>query len=597
MIQALREILAVFKVDNTSLKKGIGEGNKLVDGLKDALGALTGPLTAALSGGAIVAFAHDLIEGADAASKMADSLGLGIVELQGWQHAADMSGVASEQLSVAFTKLQHGLAEVADKGKGPAAEALEALGIEAKDSEKKLKSSSRVLEEVADAIQGLDADARNAQLMKLFGEQGAKLVPLLKGGSAGVRALRSEVEELGFAFDDGFAASAEEFNDNMTRLTKAGQGFLLQVLGPMMPDLVDLTEELVRGAKAAIPMVKSLVTFARESTVLKTAVVALTGKGLLAGIGATGKWMKTVGGLSGVLKTLTGTVFRLLLPLVALDEVVGFLSGDDSLIGDWLDEQFGEGTADKVRDLTLQVGDFVAMFVTAPDEVRRAFASLPADLEQELGPLGEYVGVLLEGIVDTFLFTTDVLTGDWQNFTDKFAALGDWGLAALSIVWTELKFLGLGVAADLSDGYAGAWNGIVAGAQRVLQVVGDLASNIPGFGGDVSDGLKALSGTIGGAAMNTDAGEVVQKQLNDARLAIAADLESAQSRMIAPQSSTTNNVTQDVTQTTQVNVTVPPGTPATVADRVGKAAARGAAQGSARNLRATQDALVPRPAG
>lgn len=687
-MEALRQILAVFTVDNTSLKKGVIEGSKLVDQLKDGLAALAGPLVAAFSGAAVVGFARDLIESADAASKMADSLGLGIVELQGWEHAADMSGVAGEQLAMVFGKLQLGLSEIASKGTGPAAEAFKALGIEAKTSEGKLKSSSAVLEEVADAIQGMDADKRNAALMKLFGEQGAKLVPLLKGGSAGVRALRKEVEELGFAFDDQFAAGAEEFNDNMTRLTKAGQGFLLQVLGPIMPELVDLSEQLVKGAKAAIPMVKQLIVMAKNSRLLETAVALLAGKALVHGIANFGK-------LATALKLATSAALRFILPLVAIQDLMVFLAGGDSVIGRRLNEWFGDGTADKARATINALTSEVMAFVSEVKD--RAIPIL-----QEWGPhLVKFGAVVAAAVVGVKLFTgvmaawavgvklatgamalfnavmalnPAVLVGaaivaalglivafwpeisgffsdlwdkvkqvgsdiaDWfgavwdrvvsafQTFIDRTKAGADWLLTGVKLVWTELQFAGLRAAAALSDGFGTAWNTILEGAKRVMGVYADLASYIPGIGDQAADGIRQLASKLDGLTANVDATQIVNGQYEDARQALVADLELAASRMQAPASRTnqdssaptqqpkalpapipqyytapapTNvtNVTQDVSNKTDVHVTVPPGTDATVADRVGKAAARGAAQGSARNLRATQDALVPRPPG
>src|SRR5690606_664831 len=169
-MQALREILAVFKTDTRPLKKGLAEGNKAVDGLKNTLKSLAGPLLAAFSGAAVVSFTRDLIAGADATAKMADSLGLGIVELQGWKHAADLSSVETELLRATFSKLQLQLNEVATKGTGPAAESLKVLGIEATHAAGALRPTEQVLRDVTSALSGLDEAEQKAELVKLFGE-------------------------------------------------------------------------------------------------------------------------------------------------------------------------------------------------------------------------------------------------------------------------------------------------------------------------------------------------------------------------------------------------------------------------------------------
>src|SRR5690606_36146695 len=159
--------------------------------------------------------------------------------------------------------------------------------------------------------------------------------------------------------DEDFARSAESFNDNFDRLTKAGKGFLLQVLGPIMPDLVKLTEELVKGAKAVIPMVRGFVDFIRQSKLLQSALTLLTGKGLLVGLGALGKWVTSVGGLTMALRKLMGVVLRFIAPMLILEDLLVFLAGGKSLLGEKLDEWFDEGTADKVRATAKEISDSV----------------------------------------------------------------------------------------------------------------------------------------------------------------------------------------------------------------------------------------------
>src|SRR5690606_27767638 len=117
------------------------------------------------------------------------------------------------------------LHEAVTKGAGPAAEAIKALGLEAEGADGKIKKSGQFIEELADKYAALeDKSEAGPQLMKLFGEQGLKLIPMLKGGAAGIRAMRAEVEELGFAFDEDFARGAEAFDDNLARLQKGFKG-------------------------------------------------------------------------------------------------------------------------------------------------------------------------------------------------------------------------------------------------------------------------------------------------------------------------------------------------------------------------------------
>lgn len=609
MIQALREILAVFKVDTKDLKAGVTEGNKLVNGLKEALGSITGPLAAALTGGAIVGFAHEMLETADATAKTASALGLAAQELQEWQHAAGLSGVAAEQVTVSVTKLGQKIAQ-ARSGNAELAKTFKALNVDMDElADIADQSLGDAFEHVGLALAGVEDEAKRTDLaMKLFEESGPKLFNLFKGGSESIRAMREEVEELGYAFTGEFVADVQDFNDNLARLKMGGQGLLLQFFKPMLPALLEFSQELVRAAKAVIPVVREFVAWIRQTKLLQAAMTLLAGKGLLVGLTAIGKWAVAAGGLTGILQRLLAVVARFLLPLLLLEDVIVFLAGGKSLLGEKLDDWFGPGTSGAVRE-------FFLAFKNAPDDIRQAFASLPADLEKSFGAIGAFFGDLYTIIVDEFLFMIDIMTGGWDNFAAKMKAMGDWMLAAIQIVWVELKFAGLSVAAAVTDAFTTAWNNIVAGAQNAMRTVAKALSSLPLTGKLLAGGVEAAADSLDDAKADAPTASAdVSEQWAQARLGLVAELEAAQARMqpgkdnatapviatptySVPAPSNVTNVTQDVNQTTQVTVTVPAGTPETMANRVGAAAQRGAREGSSQNLRAAQAALVPRPAG
>lgn len=617
MIEALRQVLAVFRVDDTELKNGLKESNKLVDGLTDGLKHIAGPLMAAFSGAAVVGFAHDLLEASDAAAKTARSLGLGIDELQQWQHAAQLSGVAAEQVTVSITKLGQKIAQ-AKSGNAEMAKTFKSLGIDLDElSAIADRSLGDAFEHVGLALAGLEDKAqRTDTAMKLFEESGPKLFNLFKDGADSVKAMRNEVSELGFAFDEDFATGAEAFNDNIARLKKGGQGLLLQFLQPMLPVLLELSNELVKVAKQVIPVVREFVTWVRHTKLLDAALLVLSGKALKVGLGLITKWIAGVGGLTGALRGLMRLAFRVVAPFLILEDVLTFLAGGKSLLGRKLDDWLGDGTSDKVRDFIAEIGRFIKLFKTAPNEVRQAFASLPGDMQSQFGGFGEFIGTLGKFIVDTFLFTIDVLTGGWENFGNKFQAVGDWMLAALNIVWTELKFAGLGVAASIQDAFANTWNSIVEGAQRAIKAVADAAAKLPLTGGFLSKNLdEAASALTGLKGEDGHAQADVQKQLSEARMAIVADIESAQARMIKPATVQPSQSTLNDKERfnillkeadakyreTVVNVTIPPGASAKDIAMIKDGAREAAMQGVRAAIRedrlGTKAALVPRPAG
>lgn len=599
-MEALRQIVAKFKADLTPLDEGLDRSEKKIGGFERTLKTLGSQIAAAFAVKSIYDFTFGLIHAADATVKQAEALGLGVTEWQEWLHAADLSGVQAELLSMAFGKLNLQLNEAATKGTGPAAEALKALGLEAKTAEGKLKSSGQIIEEVADAIQGMDAVERNAQLMKLFGEQGTKLVPMLKGGSAGIKAMRAEVEALGFAFDEDFARSAEQFDDNIDRMHKGFKGLVIQGLGPLLPDLIALTGQMVAGAKATIPYVRGFVRFVRETKILQGVLAMLSLKGIGVVAKALGGWVTKMGGLSGLLTRVIPLVWKFLAPLFILEDLLTFMSGGKSLFGEKLDEWFGPGTAKGVQRVFDQIQN-------GQDEIRDDFRLLRQSLEKDFGAIGAFGGGVATGLMEAFLFAVDIITGKWDRAGAKiqFVFSHLWGV--LDYSFTSIKFAALGVAATIQDAFVGAWNSVIESAQKAVGIIAETLAKVPGMGdtaNDLGGVVKRLNGFKGGENASAEVEAARQKQM-DILAAVAnqitVDYQKSQSPNAASappsvsNSNSTQNISNHVENRSTVNVNVPPGTPAKNARDVAAAAQRGTVQGYEINNRATLESLVPQP--
>jgi hypothetical protein len=145
--------------------------------------------------------------------------------------------------------------------------------------------------------------------------------------------LRAEVGELGATFDSAFLENAQEVNDNVDRLKLGLRGLAIQVIGPLLPELVRLSQYLISGAKSFVALIK------------QTHVT----NGVVAGLA-----VKIIPNLMSVLRGLGSVVLRTVLPFLLLEDAVGFLTGDDSLLGEALDKLFGSGTAETARKEILE---------------------------------------------------------------------------------------------------------------------------------------------------------------------------------------------------------------------------------------------------
>lgn len=575
---ALREILASFGIDVDS--KELEKSDKLVDGFVDKLKGLGKVVAGAFAVDAIVGFGREILNEADALAKQAQALGVSAAALQGWQHAAKLSGSSAEEFTAALTKFTKNVAEAGDSAKGPAADAFKTLGVSVKDAAGNLGQPIELLDGVVAGLENIKDPAKRTQVvMDLFGKSGARLLPLFSEGTKGIAKLRAEVQELGGAFDESFLEQSQEVNDNIDRMKLGFKGLAIQVLSAVLPSIVKFTQEAVR-------LTKSFIGWIKGTKLIQTALVALTGVGIVKLARAIPALIARFGGLKAVLIRLGRFLLRVIAPFLILEDIIVFLSGGKSAIGRGLDAAFGAGTAKNIQNLIAEMVKFFGLFKSEPDKVRQSFAKLPDDLEKELGSFGAFLGGWGQGIVEVGLFVTNALTGGWQNFVNKGIALGQGFMLALKIIWTEVKFAGLSVAAALSDAFDGVWNGILSGVESALAAIRDMVAAIPGAGDTVKDFDKVISGVRSGRAAG-DAGAQIESLHNQAKIALAHEGDRIGAAATAPASSATT--TNTVNAETTVNVTVPPGTPADVARGIGKAG--GKAVGD--NLRATKAALVP----
>lgn len=206
---------------------------------------------AAIAGAALFALTKSAIDSADAMSKLASASGTTTEELSALSFAADLSGVNSQQLGETLSKLAKAINDTS-KGTGAQVEAFKALGISVTDSNGNLKSTVSVLTEIADRFAGYEDSIEKTVLAQaLFGETGARLIPLLNNGAEGLKAIADEAEAFGLIVKTDTSKAAEQFNDTLTKLGAAARGFGNQAAEALLPTLQAVADELLNTAKSA----------------------------------------------------------------------------------------------------------------------------------------------------------------------------------------------------------------------------------------------------------------------------------------------------------------------------------------------------------
>lgn len=578
-MSALREIPVAFGVefDDAGLKKGEGAVHGFLGKLKDVGEAVAEAFVVEK----VREWVHEVADEADALAKTATALGVSAQELQGWQHAAELSGVATEVLNVSLGRLAKFAADASDGGATQAA-AFKKLGVNIKDANGQLRPVSDLFEDAGAAIGAMKNPTQVAGVAsEIFGRQWAKLIPLFKEGKDGMRALRNEVKDLGFEFDDDFLEVAQEANDNSERFEKSLKGLKIQLASAVLPAISKL-------AIGAAHLVASFGRVLKSTNAVKAGFLFL---GVL-GLAKVSALLGPLGGINSLLKLGGRLLLKWVIPFLLLEDAFTFLEGGESAIGALLDKVFGAGTQEKVRafinSVIKSVEDFIDDIRNKPGKVvedwKLFWSTLASDAQNIFG---SFFAGWLTSLVDFWNFVINALTGGWDNFLAATNAAWEGIKLALAIVWTELKFGFLEVVAQVEDAFGGLWNSILSGAQNALGLIQKVVGAIPGAG-EIAGKINSAVEGIGGAKVAVDAVQQVEASRTQARLGLAAkgDEIAAQSAALK---GVINNPPANVNTT--VNVTVPPGTPNQVANDVGKAAAKGANKGVS-NPRATKAGLV-----
>ena len=187
------------------------------------------------------------LEAIDTQAKLARSLGGTIDGLRGTQIAAEDAGVSTGAFESAMGNLNRRLGE-AIRGQGQAAEAMERLGLEARELAS--MDVDQRMAAIADRVNELGlSSAETADLMGQLGVRNQEMVDFLREGGGAIRDARDEVDEFGLSLSEVDAASIERANDAMSRLGRVIEVIrdrLTAALAPYIEYVADLINDAAR---------------------------------------------------------------------------------------------------------------------------------------------------------------------------------------------------------------------------------------------------------------------------------------------------------------------------------------------------------------
>lgn len=189
----------------------------------------------------------------DALDKMSQRVGISAERLQEFSYAATHAGAAPEELEDALKDLGEHMAEIAN-GIDTSSDAFtlfQKLGIEMKDAAGNMRPVEQVFLDLADAIQRNEDPALRAKMaMATMGASGRKLIPMLAGGSDGLKQMAAQARDLGLVMSNDAVASAATMTDHMDDM-RAVIGSVGNTIGAKLAPTVIRMSDRFRDLAAA----------------------------------------------------------------------------------------------------------------------------------------------------------------------------------------------------------------------------------------------------------------------------------------------------------------------------------------------------------
>lgn len=203
----------------------------------------------------------------DSFEKMTGRTGISAATLSEYAHAAAMCGADISNVEGALKGMSTYLDDAAN-GSADAAETFARLGVDVA-ALTRLSPEARFEALAAAVAEVVDPTERAALAMKIFGDDGQKLLPLFSSGADGLQAMKEEARELGVSLSDEAATGAAAYVDATTRLKTAVQGVGLAFSELFAPAITFVANRLAEAVAAVS-------SFARSCPAL-TGILATTG--------------------------------------------------------------------------------------------------------------------------------------------------------------------------------------------------------------------------------------------------------------------------------------------------------------------------------
>lgn len=403
-------------------------GSGLRFGMSGLVGTLKGAAAAYLGFEAVKRGVFEYAEDAKRIDMVSTAMGINAESYQVWSEAAKRAGVEGTAFDGTLAKIAR-KAQDAKLGNQEAAMTFRRAGIEYKDSSGKLLSVEDLLGNVADTFARMPPGAeRSALALKLFEESGAKMIPFLAKGRAGIAELREEMRKGGGLMTARQIADAKAFNEQWYKLKMSATGLRNAIGSTLLPVLTRLVQGLVtwlRASGAAQAFGKAIGGVAVVAAKLVAGVVQMT-----AALWRSSGIFRTAALAVGIYVAALNIVPLSILAIIAIiDDLYHFMKGDrNTLIG----ELFGEEAQQRIRDFVsvligVGAGAEIAFrfLLSIPGRIKQGFVDLYNWISKPpTATEGTWLGVL-HALLHTIYLVAEKAAAAIQKLKDAAGFVGN----------------------------------------------------------------------------------------------------------------------------------------------------------------------------
>jgi len=357
----VRELIAKFtsEADNKPLK----ETDSLLDKLAkksgvvgDAFKQLRTALGGAAIAGGVIAFARDFVAEAENLQYTADRIRTTTHDLQVMGAVGRSVGLDLNATAGVMGTLRAKVDEAA-RGLGDGGYTFRRLGVQIRDSNRQVRPLAEIFGDVATGIAGVQRQSRQLILTdRLLGTEGRRFINLFKDGKDAIRDYTEAMEASG-------GGISQEAIDAGLRLSRAW-------------NIAGLSMDSFRSRLAlfVLPKLEALVRFGTKvGNFLNKTTIATNGARIafvaLGIYGARAAIMWAIANAPlvfqfGLIAAAIGVV------VLVVDDLINLFTGGRSVIGGFIDEMFGVGTAaEVVNDLKGRFEEFMYFVRLVKDQI------------------------------------------------------------------------------------------------------------------------------------------------------------------------------------------------------------------------------------